>query len=440
MVTVVVIFSVAYLLIASGNIPPVLVAVLGAIAMVVLGVISEQQALSYVNLEVILLLAAMMSLAEMAGRTGVFEWAAIRSAQLAGGRGFRTLCLMAGFTAVASALLDNVTVVVLTIPVTLSVCRTLNVSPVPFLFAQVFASNIGGVSTVIADPPNIIIAAAGDIGFVDFVLNVAPVGVISTGVLFIVLYVWFRKQVVTTAASREAVMRQNAGDEIKDRVLLIKVCVVLAFTLVGFLIHDALNVEPVFVALAGATILVLISRLDPQDVVQHVEWTTLAFFAGLFMLVGGLVETGVTLEIRDWMVDASGDSEPESGLPAGVVRRLCLGHSGQRAVHRHDGGGGAGGVPRLRRPLSALVGADTRRRPRGQCDHRRGVGQRRRRQPRADQRRPHQLHAVLQVRRGHQRRHPSNLYGLPVAAVLLVTAEDGSHGHRRACCRRVRRQ
>ena len=309
MVTVVVIFGVAYLLIASGKIPPVLVAVLGAIAMVLLGVISEQQALSYVNLEVILLLAAMMSLAEMAGRTGVFEWAAIRSAQLAGGSGFRTLCLMAGFTAVASALLDNVTVVVLMIPVTLSVCRTLNVSPVPFLLAQVFASNIGGVSTVIADPPNIIVAASGGIGFVDFMLNVAPVGVISTGVLFIVLYVWFRKQVVTTAASREAVMRQNAGDAIKDRILLIKVCVVLAVTMVGFLIHDALNVEPAFVALAGATILVLISRLDPQDVVQHVEWTTLAFFAGLFMLVGGLVETGVTLEIRDWMVDASGDSE-----------------------------------------------------------------------------------------------------------------------------------
>ena len=161
MVTVVVIFGVAYLLIASGKIPPVLVAVLGAIAMVVLGVISEQQALSYVNLEVILLLAAMMSLAEMAGRTGVFEWAAIRSVQLAGGSGFRTLCLMAGFTAVASAFLDNVTVVVLTIPVTLSVCRTLNVSPVPFLLAQVFASNIGGVSTVIADPPNIIVAGSG---------------------------------------------------------------------------------------------------------------------------------------------------------------------------------------------------------------------------------------------------------------------------------------
>ena len=309
MATAVVIFGIAYLLIAVGRIPPVLIAVLGAIAMVVLGVLSEQQALSYVDLDVILLLAAMMSLAEMAGRTGVFEWAAIKSAQLAGGSGFRTLCLMAAFTAVASAFLDNVTVVVLTIPVTLSMCRTLNVNPVPFVLAQVFASNIGGVSTVIADPPNIIVAASGDIGFVDFMLNAAPVGVISMGALFIVLWVCFRKQVATTAASREAVMRQNAEGTIKDRTLLIKVCVVLAFTFVGFLIHDALNVEPAFVALAGATVLVLISRLDPQDVVQHVQWTTLAFFAGLFMLVGGLVETGATLEIREWMVDASGGSE-----------------------------------------------------------------------------------------------------------------------------------
>ena len=309
MATAVVIFGIAYLLIAVGRIPPVLIAILGAIAMVVLGVLSEQQALSYVDLDVILLLAAMMSLAEMAGRTGVFEWAAIKSAQLAGGNGFRTLCLMATFTGVASAFLDNVTVVVLTVPVTLSMCRTLNVNPVPFLLAQIFASNIGGVSTVIADPPNIIVAASGDIGFVDFMLNVAPVGVISMGALFIVLYVCFRKQVATTAASREAVMRQNAEGTIKDRTLLIKVCVVLAFTLVGFLIHDALNVEPAFVALAGATILVLISRLDPQDVVQHVQWTTLAFFAGLFMLVGGLVETGATLEIREWMLDASGGSE-----------------------------------------------------------------------------------------------------------------------------------
>ena len=263
MVTAVVIFGVAYVLIATGRIPPVLIAVLGAIAMVVLGVITEQQAISYVDLEVILLLAGMMSLAEMAGRTGAFEWAAVKSAQLARGSGFGTLCLIAAFTAAASAVQDNVTVVVLTIPITLSVCRTLNVDPVPLLLAQIFASNIGGVSTVIADPPNIIISAAADIGFVDFMLNAAPVSIVSMVVLLVALYAWFRNQVSTTAASREAVMRQNAGDAIKDRRLLIKTCVVFAFTLVEFLIHDALNVEPAFVAVGGATVLALVSRIDP---------------------------------------------------------------------------------------------------------------------------------------------------------------------------------
>ena len=142
---------------------------------------------------------------------------------------------MSALTAVASAFLDNVTVVVLAVPITFSICRMLDVDPVPFLLAQIFASNIGGVSTVIADPPNIIISAAAEIGFVEFMLNAAPVSILSMGVLFAVLYVAFRKKVTTTAASREAVMREDATSAIKDRRLLIKTCVVFAFTFAGFL-------------------------------------------------------------------------------------------------------------------------------------------------------------------------------------------------------------
>ena len=261
-------------------------------AMVLLGVLTEHEALSYVDLEVLLLLAGMMSLAEVASRTGAFDWAAIRCAQLAGGNGFRTLLLMSALTAAASAFLDNVTVVVLAVPITLSICRMLDVDPVPFLLAQIFASNIGGVSTVVADPPNIIISAAAEIGFVEFMLNAAPVSILSMGVLFAVLYVAFRKKVTTIAASREAVMRGDATSAIKDRRLLIKTCVVFAFTFAGFLVHDLLGVTPGFVAVAGAAVLVLVSRIGPQEVVQHVEWTTLAFFSGLFMLVGGLARRG----------------------------------------------------------------------------------------------------------------------------------------------------
>ena len=309
MATAAVIFGISYLLIAIGRIPHVLVAVLGAMAMVFFGALTGHEALSHVNLEVILLLAGMMSLANMIAKTGAFDWAAIRGSQLVGGDGFLTLCLMCLLTAVASAFLDNVTVVVLAVPITLSICRTLGINPVPFLLAQVFASNIGGVSTIVADPPNIIIAAEADIGFVDFMLNAAPVSLLSMFVLLAVLYLWFRNRVTTTAESREAVMRQDANSAITDKGLLIKCSIVFGFTVLGFLTHELLHVGPAFIALTAAATLGLIARIDPHDVLKSVEWTTLAFFIGLFMLVGGLEETGWTVEIREWLVDLSGGNE-----------------------------------------------------------------------------------------------------------------------------------
>ena len=309
MITAAIVFVSCYILIAAGRIPHVLIAVLGAMAMVFLGVMTEHEALSHVNLEVIFLLAGMMSLANVFGRTGAFDWAAIRSAQLVRGNGFLTLCLMSVITAVASAFLDNVTIVVLAVPITLSICRTLGVNPVPFLLAQVFASNIGGVSTVVADPPNIIVAAKANIGFVEFMVNTAPVSAICLVVLVGVLFVWFRNAVTTSAENREAVMRQDAAAAIRDSRLLVKCCVVFAFTIIGFLTHELLHVGPAIVAMASATILVLISRMDPQEVLEQVEWTTLAFFTGLFILVGGLEDTGVTTLIGEALVEASGGSD-----------------------------------------------------------------------------------------------------------------------------------
>ncbi len=277
--------------------------------MVFLGVMTEHEALSHVNLEVVLLLAGMMSLANIFARTGAFDWAAIRAAQLVRGDGFLTLCLLCVITAIGSAFLDNVTVVVLAVPITLSICRMLDVNPVPYLLAQVFASNIGGVSTIVADPPNIIIAAEADIGFLDFMLNAAPVGFAGMLLLMGMLYLWFRRSAVTTEESRATVMRRDASIAITEPALLKKCVVVLAFTVVGFLTHDLIHVGPAFVAVAGAAVLVFISRIDPHEVLQQVEWTTLAFFTGLFILVGGLEETGVTVIVREWLVDVSGGSE-----------------------------------------------------------------------------------------------------------------------------------
>ena len=254
--TAIVVFGIAYFLIATGRIPHVLIAVLGGGALIFLGVLSEEEALEHVDLEVILLLAGMMSLAYVVGRTGVFDWAALRSAQLVRGDGFWTLCLLAVMTAVASAFLDNVTVVVLAVPITLSLCRTLNLNPVPFLLSQVFASNIGGAATVVGDPPNIIIASKAGIGFVEFMTNVAPVSILSMGALLVLLYVWFRRDVVASEASRREIMSQSPAEAIKDRGLLIKSGVVLGLTVLGFLLQDVINVRPAFVAFTGAGVIV----------------------------------------------------------------------------------------------------------------------------------------------------------------------------------------
>ena len=309
METAIVIFVVAYVMIALGRIPHMLIAVLGAMAMVFLGVIPGHEALEHVNLEVIFLLAGMMSLANIFAQTGAFDWAAIRAAQLARGDGFLTMCLLTALTAVSSAFLDNVTIVVLAVPITISICRALDINPVPFFLAQVFASNIGGVATVVADPPNIIIAAEAEIGFVDFMVNAAPVSLISMVVLFGAMYIWFRNQVTTTADNRAAIMRRDAASAITDKSLLIKSSVVLGFTIVGFLTHELLHVGPAYVAVTAAAILIMIARVDPDEVLKQVEWTTLVFFAGLFILVGGLEYTGVTAEIREWLVDVSGGSD-----------------------------------------------------------------------------------------------------------------------------------
>ncbi len=309
MAIAVVIFVIAYAMIAMGRIPHVLIAVLGGMAMVFLGVMPGHEALEHVNLEVILLLAGMMSLANVFARTGAFDWAAIKAAQLVRGDGFLTLCLLSLLTAVSSAFLDNVTVVVLAVPITISICRALDVNPVPFFLAQVFASNIGGVSTVVADPPNIIIAAAADIGFLDFMLNAAPVGIVSMGVLLVALYVWFRHQVTAAPENRAAILARDANSAITDKPLLIKSGIVFGFTVVGFLVHELLHVGPAYIAVTAAAVLVLISRIDPHEVLKQVEWTTLAFFIGLFVLVGGLEYTGVTVEIREWLIDVSGGSD-----------------------------------------------------------------------------------------------------------------------------------
>ena len=311
MITAAVIFGVAYLCIAAGRIPHAVIAVVGAAIMVFAQVLSPEQAFHHVDLEVIVLLAGMMVLASIIARTGAFDWAAVRGAHLvlARGGGFGLMVLLVAITAVASALLDNVTTVVIMVPITMSLCRSLDLDPVPFLLGEVFASNIGGTATIVGDPPNIIVASAADIGFSEFLVNMLPASAFSMAVLLGLLYLWFHKEIRIPDETRRRMMHTAPVEAIRDVSLLAKSLFVFALTIAAFFTHDLIGVSPAIVALAGAGLLMLISRLDPGEVLRDVEWTTLAFFTGLFILIGGMAEAGVIERLQDWILDVSGGSE-----------------------------------------------------------------------------------------------------------------------------------
>jgi Na+/H+ antiporter NhaD/arsenite permease-like protein len=265
--------------------------------MVVLGVVDAQVAFfserTGVDWNVIFLLLGMMIIVGVLRQTGVFEYLAIVTAKRARGRPFVILASLMVLTAVASALLDNVTTVLLVAPVTLLVCDQIDADPVPFLIAEAMASNIGGTATLVGDPPNIIIASRSGLTFNDFLFNLAPIVVLLLAVT-IGLFRWmFRRELGAAPASVDALMDLNEREAITDTRLLVKSLMVLTAVVLAFVSHSFLSLEPSMVALLGAGALVAVSRLEPSEYLGEVEWPTLVFFAGLFIMVGGLVETGI---------------------------------------------------------------------------------------------------------------------------------------------------
>lgn len=304
-------FAAAYVLIATERIHRVAAALTGAAAMVVLGVVDAHTAFfseeTGVDWNVIFLLLGMMIIVSVIKQTGVFEYLAIWSAKRARGRPFAVMVMLIVITAVASALLDNVTTVLLIAPVTLLVCDRLGVPPIPFLLAEVMASNIGGTATLIGDPPNIIIASKSGLTFNDFLINLAPIVIVLIAVFVLMCRVMFRSAFVYDAERAAAVMELDEREVIRDKRLLIQCGVVLTLVMVGFIGHSAFHLEPSIVALLGAGALVAVSRTEPDEFLEDVEWSTLVFFMGLFIMVGALVEVGVMADIGDWAVDSVGD-------------------------------------------------------------------------------------------------------------------------------------
>ncbi len=305
------VFATAYLLIVTEKFSRTAVALVGAAAMVAIGSVrghdiffSEDTGIDW---NVIFLLFGMMVIVGILRQTGVFEFLAIWSAQRARGRPFRMMVLLVLITAVASAFLDNVTTVLLIAPVTLLLCDRLALDPVPFLLAEVMASNIGGTATLIGDPPNIIIGSRADLGFNDFLVHLAPVVVVLMVAFVGLCWLLWGRHLAYDAERAEAVMRLEPRETISDPRMLLRVGVVLGFVLAGFLTHAVTHLEPSLVALLGAGAAILVSRVPHPIYLEEIEWETLLFFAGLFIMVGSLVHQGVIGELADSLTARIGD-------------------------------------------------------------------------------------------------------------------------------------
>jgi Na+/H+ antiporter NhaD/arsenite permease-like protein len=299
-------FLITYALIATDRVDKTVAALLGGLLMVALGIVPQHEAFAAIDLNVIFLLVGMMVLAYVLGRTGFFALVGIRTAKLAGGRPYVLMVLLAAITAVLSAFLDNVTTVVLLAPVTLYVASVLQVSPVPFLITLIFASNVGGTATLIGDPPNILIGSAAGLDFGAFLTNLGPIALIVFGALLVMVRVLFHGDLAVNEAVREAVTELDEREVISDARTMRLALIVIGGTVVGFLVHGPLGLEPATIALLGATVLLLVGRVEVGPVLREVEWPTLFFFIGLFLLVEGVVRVGIIGGVADAMVSATG--------------------------------------------------------------------------------------------------------------------------------------
>lgn len=292
------IFLLVYGLIVTDKIHKTILALVGASLMILLRIVTQEEAFTSTDLgvdwNVVFLLISMMIIINIMRPTGVFEYIAIKSAKVAKGKPFAIMAIFSVVTAVVSAFLDNVTTVLLIAPVTLLICQALELDVVPFLITEAIASNIGGTATLIGDPPNIMIASKAQLDFMAFVYHLTPVIIVVLIAYVITLKFVFGKRLKVKEELRQRVMAMDEKEAIKDPVLLKKSLVVLAITIGGFIIHGMLHFEPATIALAGAAILLLVSGTkDPQHILAEAEWSTLFFFMGLFIIIGGVVNVGL---------------------------------------------------------------------------------------------------------------------------------------------------
>jgi Na+/H+ antiporter NhaD/arsenite permease-like protein len=302
------IFLLTYGMIIAEKIHRTIVAMIGGVLMVVLGVVDQESAMHHIDFNTLGLLIGMMIIVSITAETGLFKYIALIAAKKAKGDPVRILVSLVLITAIGSAFLDNVTTVLLMVPVTFSITRQLRVNPIPFLITQIIASNIGGTATLIGDPPNIMIGSAvKELTFMAFINNLAPVVVVIMAVTIPIFVFLFRKQIQTTPELKQSIMRIDEKEVITDRKLLIKSLSILGLTIVGFFLHQLFHLESATVALAGAFLLLLLTGEHAmEEAFTKVEWTTIFFFVGLFVLVSGLVETGIISKLAAQAIELTG--------------------------------------------------------------------------------------------------------------------------------------
>ena len=289
----IVIFVVVMALIISEKVHRTTAALAGAVALILSGVLTFDNGVEHIDFGTLGVLVGMMIFVAVVKNSGIFEYLAIRAAKLAKGNPWIIMVLFCLITAVLSAFLDNVTTVLLIGPVTYTVCKMLEINPIPFFLTEIISSNVGGTATLIGDPPNIMIGSATGLTFFDFLAINGPAVLIILLVSLLMFYVMYGKKMGVSAEKQASVMQLHAHEAIKSQTLFKKSVVMIALVALAFVVHGALHIEPSVVALTAAAIMLLIGKSDVEHTLMDVEWATIGFFAGLFVVVGGLAETGV---------------------------------------------------------------------------------------------------------------------------------------------------
>lgn len=313
----------AYFFIIVEKIPKVTIVLLGAALTIILNLVSQDKGLhgnldpdyfiNFIDFNVIFLLVSMMIIVNIGARSGMFNWVANELLKATKGKPMLVLFSLGIFTAVASAFLDNVTTVILVMPITFIIAKELDINPIPFLITEVIASNIGGTSTLIGDPPNIIIGSAAGLSFLDFVMELTGIIVLILFVSVGILIFLFRKELKTTPERMAHVIAHDNSKTISNYPLMLRSAIVLGLVILGFLLHDVIHLQAYIVAMTGATILLMFEKPN-TEILNNIEWNTIFFFIGLFIIIGGLESSGAISMMAKWLLDITEGSQHATAM------------------------------------------------------------------------------------------------------------------------------